>query len=948
MHVITPHQNGVMERQYKTIMDMACCMVDSRNVPYHYWAKGVNIAVYILNQSPAQAVWNATTEAAWSRNTADVADKTRIGSAPDNGTQFVTAETCIGYTSDDGTHLPKSFPLGLNLQTLTSLNVLSIDAFVKPGIGHMEFLPVLFDSISHSIDDLSNEAEYNCTNCYNLFAPLKLLKPFIDHVRDSNIPFTEAAIQSFQALYTVLNKAKELVMRYGPNCSRIYMAIRGPRFIEKFEEISSDISRVLSALPLVSLHISEQLLKSVELCIKELRRVRCTFQSYDERTAEAIENALRDLREKSTVCHSKIKIIADKLDLLTNQEVLREACALEMEKGFILTEESEQEEECINLVIDLVTQMRDYMLELKQTQSQYGPPIPADFRCPLSLELMADPVIIASGQTYERAYIQQWLDQGMKTCPKTRQTLNHTCLIPNYTVKALIENWCKSNNVSFPKPEKVLFHNPQSSDPSQFGPEKHHSDDGISIKLNADEHEHEHEKEKICENFSSEIIQEESTLALKSISLIDGEQVVATSDTITTDNPPEQSQEHDQTVSPAVFPLPLDDVQLVIAEDADVLGKNGIVRECFSSCSNDSRQLRSNLATVGPQHSTSEIEEIGSPSTDYNSSQSYQPDNPNSVTGGMSSPVSDIWDNVSALQLQVKKLVENLQANSIEVQIEAVTELRFLAKNDPGSRITITKCGAIRPLVEMLHSSDLTIQENAVTTLLNLSLYEKNHKAIPAAGAIDSLVYVLKTGNPQARENAAATLYSISAVEENKKKIAQSGGIPPLVDLLVNGSNRGKKDAATALFKLSTYHDNKVRIVRAGAVKPLVEAMDPAAGMVDKAVAALSNLATIREGRVEIGKEGGISHLVEVVELGSQRGKENAAAALWQLCSNSNRFRTTVLKEGAIPPLVALSKSGTPRAKEKAELLLRHFREQRRTDPERGADRHIDQHFGHS
>jgi hypothetical protein len=116
---------------------------------------------------------------------------------------------------------------------------------------------------------------------------------------------------------------------------------------------------------------------------------------------------------------------------------------------------------------------------------------------------------------------------------------------------------------------------------------------------------------------------------------------------------------------------------------------------------------------------------------------------------------------------------------------------------------------------------------------------------------------------------------------------------------------------------LSIFHENKDRIVQAGAVKHLVELMDPAAGMVDKAVAVLANLATIPEGRNAIGQEGGIPVLVEVVELGSARGKENAAAALLQLCTNSSRFCHMVLQEGAVPPLVALSQSGTPRAKEK-------------------------------
>ncbi|KAI7993133.1 U-box domain-containing protein 4 [Camellia lanceoleosa] len=93
--------------------------------------------------------------------------------------------------------------------------------------------------------------------------------------------------------------------------------------------------------------------------------------------------------------------------------------------------------------------------------------------------------------------------------------------------------------------------------------------------------------------------------------------------------------------------------------------------------------------------------------------------------------------------------------------------------------------------------------------------------------------------------------------------------------------------------------------------------MEPAAGMVDQAVAVLANLATIQEGRIAIGQEGGIPVLVEVVELGSARGKENAAAALLQLCTHSNRFCSMVLQEGAVPPLVALSQSGTPQAKEK-------------------------------
>lgn len=39
--------------------------------------------------------------------------------------------------------------------------------------------------------------------------------------------------------------------------------------------------------------------------------------------------------------------------------------------------------------------------------------VPADLRCPITYQLLRDPVVLAdSGQTYEREAIQEWLDRG--------------------------------------------------------------------------------------------------------------------------------------------------------------------------------------------------------------------------------------------------------------------------------------------------------------------------------------------------------------------------------------------------------------------------------------------------------------------------------------------------------------------------------------------------------
>ncbi|KAK6943663.1 U-box domain, partial [Dillenia turbinata] len=67
----------------------------------------------------------------------------------------------------------------------------------------------------------------------------------------------------------------------------------------------------------------------------------------------------------------------------------------------------------------------------------------------VSLELMKDPVIIFTGQTYERAYVKKWLEDGNITCPQTQQIISNTTLKPNYAFRSLIFSWCEANGVDF-------------------------------------------------------------------------------------------------------------------------------------------------------------------------------------------------------------------------------------------------------------------------------------------------------------------------------------------------------------------------------------------------------------------------------------------------------------------------------------------------------------------
>ncbi|KAI3437314.1 RING-type E3 ubiquitin transferase, partial [Psidium guajava] len=68
--------------------------------------------------------------------------------------------------------------------------------------------------------------------------------------------------------------------------------------------------------------------------------------------------------------------------------------------------------------------------------------LPEDFRCPISLEIMSDPVILSSGHTFDRSSIQRWIDAGHRTCPITKLPLpDHPSLIPNHALRSLISNF---------------------------------------------------------------------------------------------------------------------------------------------------------------------------------------------------------------------------------------------------------------------------------------------------------------------------------------------------------------------------------------------------------------------------------------------------------------------------------------------------------------------------
>ncbi|CAL9242411.1 unnamed protein product [Arabidopsis halleri] len=593
-------------------------------------------------------------------------------------------------------------------------------------------------SVIEFLDQINGYRKTQQKECFNLVRRLKILIPFLEEIRGFDSPSCRHFVNRLRKVFLVAKKLLETCS----NSSKIYMALDSETMMTRFHSIYEKLNRVLVKTPFDELTISEDVKEEIDALCKQLKKAKRRTDTQDIELAVdmMVVFSKTDPRNADSAI---IERLAKKLELQTIEDLKTETIAIKsliQDKGGLNIETKQH-------IIELLNKFKK-LQGLEATDILYQPVInkaftkstslilPHEFLCPITLEIMLDPVIIATGQTYEKESIQKWFDAGHKTCPKTRQELDHLSLAPNYALKNLIMQWCEKNNFKIPEKEA---------------------------------------------------------------------------------SPHSENEQKDE----------------------------------------------------------------------------------------------------------VSLLVEALSSSQLEEQRRSVKQMRLLARENPENRVLIANAGAIPLLVQLLSYPDSGIQENAVTTLLNLSIDEVNKKLISNEGAIPNIIEILQNGNREARENSAAALFSLSMLDENKVTIGLSNGIPPLVDLLQHGTLRGKKDALTALFNLSLNSANKGRAIDAGIVQPLLNLLkDRNLGMIDEALSILLLLASHPEGRQAIGQLSFIETLVEFIRQGTPKNKECATSVLLELGSNNSSFILAALQFGVYEYLVEITTSGTNRAQRKANALI--------------------------
>ncbi|XP_052180544.1 U-box domain-containing protein 38-like [Diospyros lotus] len=76
---------------------------------------------------------------------------------------------------------------------------------------------------------------------------------------------------------------------------------------------------------------------------------------------------------------------------------------------------------------------------------------PAEFVCPVSGSLMFDPVVVPTGQSFERTSVQVCRQLGFAPALPTGSKPDFSTVIPNLALKSMISKWCEKSGAERPK-----------------------------------------------------------------------------------------------------------------------------------------------------------------------------------------------------------------------------------------------------------------------------------------------------------------------------------------------------------------------------------------------------------------------------------------------------------------------------------------------------------------
>ncbi|CAI0627268.1 unnamed protein product [Linum tenue] len=665
-------------------------------------------------------------------------------------------------------------------------------------------------------------------------------------------PRSKSGIQALCSLHIALEKAKS-VLQHCSECSKLYLAITGDSVLLKFEKARAALGDGLKRVEdIVPQSIGCQILDIVN----ELESITFSLDPSEKQIGDEIIALLQQGR-KFDNCNDSNELesfhqAATKLGITSSRAALTERRCLKKLIDRARVEEDKRKESIVAYLLHL---MRKYSklfrtdLTADDNDSQGSTPCsptilnslddnnnqafdrhlsklssfnfkipnfrkseqlavpPEELRCPISLQLMYDPVIIASGQTYERICIEKWFSDGHDTCPKTQQKLPHLFLTPNYCVKGLVASWCEQNGFLVPEGP------PDSLDLNYWRLALSQSE------LNS----------KSTDNLKPDFVKIAKVVPLEEADESEMESLSPVDEDIH-----EEEEEEDNEVDAlkryqGFFSVLNDEgenlnkkcriveeVRLSLKDDGDAriyMGANGFVEALLQflqlavrakngSAQDSGAMALFNLAVNNNRNKEMMLAAGILPLLEEMIS-----------TSDSHASVTALYLNLSCLEeaksvlgssLAVPFLIQILQGQyPTQCKLDALHALFNLSSN-PSNISNLLSAGIVNGLQSLLSSpgNDHSWTEKAIAVMINLCSSQSGKAEIASSsGLITAIASLLDIGETVEQEQAVACLYMLcNGNELCSQMVLQEGVIPALVSISVNGTARGKDKAQRLLM----------------------------------------------------------------------------------------------------------------------------------------------------
>ncbi|KAJ4869226.1 U-box domain-containing protein 17 [Raphanus sativus] len=329
----------------------------------------------------------------------------------------------------------------------------------------------IFSSLRRRRSPCGTQFSFQRRNARSLIRKIEIFLVLFESLTESRwgSSSSSTALLCLKELYLLLYRSK-ILLDYVAHSSKLWLILQTQSISGYFHDLNQEVSTLLDVFPL-DLALGDDVREQIELLQHQSRRSRLYVDSNDESLRVTLYSFLDGFENGE---------IPNKLSLRTffvERLGIRDSKSCGSEIEFLEEQianhygDVEPTGSVINGFVAITRYCRFLLFEgfkeewrIKNNNNNNNPkkskgegdgegfitvPIPKDFVCPISLDLMTDPVIIPTGQTYDRTSIARRIEEGHCTCPKTGQMLADSRIVPNRALKNLILQWCAASGVCY-------------------------------------------------------------------------------------------------------------------------------------------------------------------------------------------------------------------------------------------------------------------------------------------------------------------------------------------------------------------------------------------------------------------------------------------------------------------------------------------------------------------